>query len=97
MEATADLREGRAQIHVSARPSGGGPLVTLSLPDKSFEVHVDASAVSEATLSISEKTGKGVVRLLSTEKRPLLTVIPTGDDAQAHFDALVGRWGGLVR
>mmetsp|Transcript_61535 Transcript_61535/g.179852 ORF Transcript_61535/g.179852 Transcript_61535/m.179852 type:complete len:204 (-) Transcript_61535:50-661(-) len=97
MEATADLRAGQAQIHISQRPSGGGPLVTLASPDKRFEVHVDASAVVEATLGVSEKTGKGILRLLSAERRPLLTVILVGNDAQTHFEVLFGRWGGSVR
>mmetsp|Transcript_64833 Transcript_64833/g.193197 ORF Transcript_64833/g.193197 Transcript_64833/m.193197 type:complete len:209 (+) Transcript_64833:72-698(+) len=97
MEATADLRVGQAQVRVSPRPGGGGPLLTLAAPDKSFEVHVDASAVAEATLGVSETTGKGVLRLLSAEKRLLLTVIPVGEDAQTHFDVLFGRWGASVR
>lgn len=70
--------------------------MTLAAPDRSFEVHVDASEVTEATLGISEKTGRGVMRILGKERRTLLTVLLMGEDANEHFKALLDRWGSSV-
>ncbi|CAK0794292.1 unnamed protein product [Prorocentrum cordatum] len=95
LEASADLRGGRAELKVTPRPAG--PLVTLASPDKSFEVHLQAALASEATLGVSEKTGRGTLRFLGKDKRPMLTVVFMGDDADSHFDVLFGRWGSCVQ
>ena len=72
----------------------GRTLLTASLPDKSFEFHLDTAVATQATLGISAKTQGPVVRVLASDGAGLLTLLPSKEKA-AEFDAVLEEMGGL--
>ena len=96
LETTADLRAGRADISITTSPKGRTVLL-LKSPDGNFQVKLDADSIVAIELEDSETTAPGLFRLVDAQGRKHLTVLMLGDDVDARFQIMLGRWTSRVR
>ena len=95
MEANADLRGGRAVISIGHSPKGK-PVLVLRAQDGTFQLKLDAEAIVAIELEEAEQTGAHIIRFLDSQRRRHLSAVMLGDDAEARFQIMMGRWTSRV-
>ena len=96
LETTADLRAGRADININTSPNGR-TVLQLKARDGSFQVKLDADAIVAIELEDSDTVAPGLFRFVDAQGRRHLTVLMLGDDVDARFQIMLGRWTSRVR
>ncbi|GMH84870.1 hypothetical protein TrVE_jg10170 [Triparma verrucosa] len=93
LEATVDSSLWGTKINTT--PSGK-TLLTASLPDKSFELHLDVNIATTATLGKSPKTGGPVVKILDSADAALITLLPAKSKSE-QFEDLLTKYGSKIK
>ena len=93
LEATVDSYLWGTKINTT--PSGK-TLLTASLPDKSFELHLDVNIATMATLGKSPKTGGPVVKILDSADAALITLLPAKSKSE-QFEDLLTKYGSKIK
>mmetsp|Transcript_58085 Transcript_58085/g.136129 ORF Transcript_58085/g.136129 Transcript_58085/m.136129 type:complete len:182 (-) Transcript_58085:233-778(-) len=94
LESTSDMRAGRALLSITSSPKGRSVLVLRS-QDSSFQLKLDADSITRIKLEESE-TGVNAIRFVDDSGRRHLSVVMLGDDAEARFQIMMGRWSSNV-
>ncbi|CAJ1417156.1 unnamed protein product [Effrenium voratum] len=95
LETTADLRGGRAQLAIDE--AKGRQVLTLRSLDGAFAVRLDASAISGIELEDFERTGRAEIRLVDSQGRRHLSILMLGEEVEARFQIMQGRWTSRVQ
>ncbi len=64
--------------------------------DGNFQLKLDAEAISSIELEDSDTTAPGLMRFLDAAGRRHLTLVMLGDDVDARFQIMLGRWTSRV-
>mmetsp|Transcript_19846 Transcript_19846/g.36991 ORF Transcript_19846/g.36991 Transcript_19846/m.36991 type:complete len:166 (-) Transcript_19846:24-521(-) len=92
LEATVDSSLWGTKINTT--PSGK-TLLTASLPDKSFELHLDVNIATTATLGKSPKTGGPIMKILDSADATLITMLPAKGKSE-QFEDLLTKYGSKI-
>ena len=95
MEATSDMRAGRSIISLGQSPKGK-TILSMRSQDGSFQLKLDADALAVIELEEREQGAAHFIRFLDGQGRRHLSAVMLGDDAEARFQIMLGRWTSRV-
>jgi len=72
------------------------PLLFCRSLDGSFQLKLDADAISTIELQDTEDTAPGLMRFVDAQGRRHLTLLMLGEDVDARFQIMLGRWTSKV-